>query len=301
MSKATPKPSMLFILGPTASGKSDLAIALARKMNGEIISVDSRQVYRGMDIGSGKVTKPEQKLVRHHLIDIVSPKEEYNVSHFLRHAEAAILDIRNRGKFPILCGGTNFWIEALIFGIPLPSVPPDETFREKWGAKDAPELFAYLKRLDPERAKTIDKDNKVRLLRALEIARVLGKVPPLAPGNTRTIANNVTFIGLNPPVEELSEKIKTRLKARFREGMIDEVKRLYLEGVSFERLESFGLEYRAIALFLQNKVAREKMEADLLLDSIHYAKRQRSSLRRLERKGITIEWFPNKEAALENY
>lgn len=284
-------------MGPTASGKSDLALALAQKLDGEIISVDSRQVYRGMDIGTGKVSKREQELVRHHLIDIASPKVEYNISHFLKDATQAIEDIQSRGKTAILCGGTMFWMEALVLGTSLPPVPPDPAFRERWEKRATPELFAYLKRLDPKRAKTIDPKNKVRLLRAIEIAKALGKVP--LPQDSKSKLQDFIFIGLNPSVEILNQKIRARLKARMKQGLLEEVKKLQKSGVSWERLESLGLEYRAMTLFLQGKITWEEMDKTLPYDIIHYAKRQRSSLRRLEKRGIKIQWFESTEEALK--
>lgn len=291
------KPPIIVIVGPTASGKSTLAIELAREIGAEIISADSRQVYRGMDIGTGKVTREEQRQVRHHLIDIANPKVEYNVSHFLADVTKVIADIEARGKRVIICGGTTFWIEALMLGLPLPKVVPDPVFREKWGKKDAGELYGYLKRLDSERAKTIDKANKVRLLRAIEIAKTLGSVPII----DRSVLPNLsgyTVLGLNPPVEELNKKIRERLMARMKAGMLDEAVRLNRAGLSYERMESFGLEYRALVQFLQKKITDAELYTNLPYDIIHYAKRQRSSLRRLEKQGVKIHWIKDTTEAL---
>lgn len=287
--------SIIVIVGPTAAGKSDLAVTLAERLNGEIISADSRQVYRGMDIGTGKITREEMRGIRHHLIDIANPKIEYNVSHFLRDVTAAIQDIESRGKRVIICGGSTFWIETLLFGISLPKVAPDKAFREKWGLKSKSELMGYLKRLDPERAKTVDSNNRLRILRAIEIAKALGKVPELP--HAAFDIHRFTIIGLNPPVEELNQKIRTRLKARMKAGMLEEVIKLNRSGVSFERLESFGLEYRALARHLQGKITLDEVNETLPYDIIHYAKRQRSSLRRLEKRGAVIHWIQNAEAA----
>lgn len=291
------KPPIIVIVGPTASGKSTLAIELAREIGAEIISADSRQVYRGMDIGTGKVTREEQRQVRHHFIDIANPKVEYNVSHFLADVTKAIADIEARGKRVIICGGTTFWIEALMLGLPLPKVVPDPVFREKWGKKDAGELYGYLKRLDPERAKMIDKANKVRLLRAIEIAKTLGSVP-IIDRSVLPDLSGYTVLGLNPPVEELNKKIRERLMARMKAGMIDEAVRLNRAGLSYERMESFGLEYRALVQFLQKKITDAELYTNLPYDIIHYAKRQRSSLRRLEKQGVKIHWIKDTTEAL---
>lgn len=290
-------PPIIIVTGPTSSGKSDLAVQMAQQINAEIISADSRQVYRGMDIGSGKITSREMQGIPHHLIDIQNPKVEYNVSHFLHDVTGAIQAIEGRGKRVIICGGTTFWIEALLFGITLPTVPPDKAFRAKWGLKSKSELMGYLKRLDPERAKTVDSNNRVRILRAIEIAKTLGKVPTLALSSFN--AERFFIIGLNPPVEVLNQKIRTRLKARMKAGMLDEVKKLNQSGVSYERLESFGLEYRALTKHLQGKLSLEEVNETLPYDIIHYAKRQRSSLRRLEKRGAVIHWVENSEQALK--
>lgn len=288
---------IIVIVGPTASGKSDLAVAIAKKIHGEIISADSRQVYRGMDIGTGKITREAMQGIPHHLLDIENPKIEYNISHFLQDTGKAIADIESRGKRVIICGGSTFWIEALLFGMELPRVAPDKAFRAKWGERSKDELMAYLKRLDPERAKTVDANNRLRILRAIEIAKTLGKVPPLqAPAFD---IDRFFLIGLNPPVEELNGKIRTRLKARMKSGMLEEVKKLNRSGVSYERLESFGLEYRALARHLQSKLTLEEVNETLPYDIIHYAKRQRSSLRRLEKRGAKINWVENSEQALK--
>jgi tRNA dimethylallyltransferase len=291
------KPPIIVIVGPTASGKSALAIELARHIGAEIVSTDSRQVYRGMDIGTGKVTKEEQRQARHHLIDIANPKIEYNVSHFLADAAKAIADIEARGKRVIICGGTTFWIESLMLGLPLPKVVPDPVFREKWGKKDAGELYGYLKRLDPERAKTIDKHNKVRLLRAIEIAKSLGKVPVIDRSVLPDLSGYLV-IGLNPPVEGLNRKIRERFMARMKSGMLEETMRLNRGGLSYERLESFGLEYRALVRFLQKKITDAELYAELPYEIIHYAKRQRSSLRRLEKQGVKIHWIKDSAEAI---
>ena len=291
------KPSIIVIVGPTASGKSSLAITLARELGAEIVSADSRQVYRGMDIGTGKVTKEEQRQARHHLIDIETPKNEYNISHFLKDASEAIADIEARGKRVIICGGTTFWIEALMLDLPIPKVVPDMAFREKWGKKEAGELYGYLKRLDPDRAKVIDRKNKVRLLRAIEIAKALGKVPVIDRSTLPDLSRYIV-IGLNPAVEELNKKIRERLMERMKSGMLDEAIKLNRGGLSYERMESFGLEYRALVRFLQKKITDAELYTELPYDIIHYAKRQRSSLRRLEKQGVQIHWIKDTAEAL---
>lgn len=306
----------IVIVGPTASGKSDLAISLARKYDGEIISADSRQVYRGMDIGTGKVVRdkianhPElvevvrplyknvflSEGIRHHLLDVASPKRNYNITHFVRDAKKAIADIEKRGKVPIICGGTAFWIEALLFGTQFPEVKPNPALRKKLEKLSVEELFMMLEEKDPERAGTIDAKNKVRLIRALEIIETIGKVP--APAESYKLkAISCSIIALNPPKEILHQRIEKRLEKRLREGMIEEVARLHEEGVSWKRLEGFGLEYRWCARFLQGKISRKDLEVQLPSDIRQYAKRQLTFLRRLEKMGAKIHWISDPKDA----
>ncbi|MFZ2300011.1 MAG: tRNA (adenosine(37)-N6)-dimethylallyltransferase MiaA [Candidatus Moraniibacteriota bacterium] len=288
----------IVIVGPTASGKSDLAILLARRYDGEIISADSRQVYRGMDIGSGKVTKREQRLAKHWLLDVASPKRSYNVTHFVRDAKKALADIRKRGKVPIICGGTGFWAQTLIEGTTFPAVKPDAVLRKKLDKKNTAELFRMLVKKDPARAKTIDRHNKIRLIRALEICAKLGQVPSL-PTHYKLPADNYTIIALNPNKETLKQNIEIRLKTRLGQGMVEETKHLHADGVSWKRLESFGLEYGNIALFLQKKITYETMCANIIQESLHYVTRQLTWLRRFEKMGAKIHWITDPKQALK--
>ncbi|MEK7600818.1 MAG: tRNA (adenosine(37)-N6)-dimethylallyltransferase MiaA [Patescibacteria group bacterium] len=274
---AQDKPKLIVIAGPTASGKSDLAIHLARTLNGEIISADSRQVYKGMDIGTGKVTKREQKLARHWLLNIASPMRQYTVAHFVRDATKAIRDIAKRGKVPIICGGTGFWIDALVYGTSIPNVKPDSQLRAKLQKLSAPQLFTKLQKLDPARASSIDRHNPVRLIRALEIVMKTGRP---VPQQSATMPYGVLYLCVSRNTEELQARIKKRLDARLHQGMIAEVQRLHTQGVSWKKLESFGLEYRWVARLLQKKITRTEMRTALLHDIIAYAKRQLTWWRR---------------------
>ena len=295
-------------MGPTASGKSDAAIRLAKKIGGEIISADSRQIFRGMDKGTGKVIKddtiPKEQAarnkhteyffsdgVRHYLIDMINPMEDFNVSHFKIAAEKAIEKIFAKKKIPIICGGTGFWIDTLISDIPLPEVPPNELLRSKLQSKSAEELFFLLQEKDQERALAIDPCNKVRLIRALEIINALGKVPPIQDTKYKIQNKNYDFLQLaiSVPKELLDEKIKKRLNQRFDEGMIEEIKQLHAQGVSYEWMEKIGLEYRWISRFLQGKVLEKEMREKLFYDIVHYAKRQITWLR----KNSQILWCSN--------
>jgi len=276
------------IVGPTASGKSALAIQLAKKVRGEVISADSRQVYRGMDIGTGKVTKKEMAGIPHHLLSVADPKKQYSVERYQRDARKALFDILARNKTPIICGGTGYYIDALVEGAVLPSVPPNSALRKKLEQMSAEKLFALLKKRDPSRAQTIDAKNPRRLIRALEIIEALGKVPTQKSVPLPNI--HFEWIGIDLPDEELKQKIHLRLHSRMRCGMLKEVERLHTPsvggGLSWKRMEDFGLEYRWLARYLQNKITREEMLTKLELDIWHYAKRQRTWFKRNKK----IKW-----------
>lgn len=268
---------LVVVTGPTASGKSDLAIRLARQFKGEVISADSRQVYKNLDIGSGKVTKQEMKGVPHHLLDVANPKLVFTVSQYQRLAQAKVKDIWSRGKTPIICGGTGLYIRAAVDGIVFPEVPPNLKLRKELEKKSVEELFKILKKLDKDRASNIDAKNPRRLIRAIEIATVRGKVPSLS-ASPITQDQNILFIGLSPTDETLKKNIKTRLikrlKAKGKSNLITEVKRLKKEVLSWKRLEALGLEYRYVALFLQHKFSKIEMEDLIEKESWQYAKRQ---------------------------
>lgn len=283
---------IIVILGPTSSGKSSTAIKLARKFNGEIISADSRQVYRGMDLGTGKVSKKEQNLAPHHMLDIVNPNTNYNSAKFKKQAEKNISDILKIKKLPIICGGTGFWIKSIVDNITFPEVKPDWKLRKRLEKHSAEKLFAMLKKLDKTRAKTIDQYNKVRLIRAIEICKSLGKVPLVKKKELRRKKYDFFQIGIDISKEELHKRIKIRLEKRLKQGMIREVKNLHEKNnVSWRRLESFGLEYYWIALYLQKKISRQELKEKLFQDSKNYAKRQMTWFKKDER----IAWLGSYE------
>lgn len=291
------KSKIIVILGPTSSGKSSIAIKLARKFNGEIISADSRQIYHGMDVGTGKVTKEEQALARHHMLDVVSPKTNFSAAQFKKKAEKIIADILKRGKLPIICGGTGFWIKALVDDVAYPEVKPDWKLREKLAKKSTEKLFAMLQKLDPVRAKNIDAKNPVRLIRAIEICKTLGYVP-----NTKYQILNTKYhflqIGISLPKEKLHQNIEKRLKQRFDEGMIEEVERLHREQkISWKKIESFGLGYLWIAKFLQKQLPREELFDKVYFSEKNYAKRQMTWFSKDER----IIWLPACRGGRKNY
>ena len=296
----------LTILGPTATGKSDLAVFLAEKLNGEIISADSRQVYRGMDIGTGKITVEEMRGIPHHLIDVIDPGEAFSVVEYVRLAKIVMADIVSRGKLPIICGGTGFYIQALVDDVVLPEVSANEKLRAELAEKSTEELLKILEKLDPRRFATVDKVNKRRVIRAIEIASELGFVPPIT-GTRGTMADmqsksigtnlsNTIQIGLTLTPAELRERIDTRLLGRIESGMVDEVRGLHDRGLSWARLEEFGLEYRYLALHLQGKMTLEEMIEKLKIEIWRYAKRQMTWFKKDEE----IPWF-RPEQVIQNF
>jgi len=293
------KTKLIVILGPTAVGKSDAAVEIAKKFNAEIISADSRQVYTGLDIGTGKITEREKKGIPHHLIDVTEPDTRFTAQEWKVQAEKAIADITSRGKLPIICGGTGFYITSLIDDLVFPDVPVDTEEQKKLELKPVEELFDMLKTLDPERAKTIDMKNKRRLARAIMIAQTLGSVPKLTSSKgTDGGTYNVLQIGLDLPDTDLRARIKERLVRRIEapnaEGinMIQEAEQLHSpkphgRGLPFERMEELGLEYRYLAEYLQMKIDKIKLIEILNAKIWQYAKRQKTWWK----KDTRIKWF----------
>lgn len=277
---------VIVILGQTATGKSNLAVKIAlrlrsgqaQKIGAEIISADSRQVYKGLDIGTGKITSKEMKKVPHHLLDVANPKHKFTVAEYKKMAEKEIKEIISRGKTPIICGGTGFYIDAITKGIIFPEVPPNNKLRKKLYLKSAIALFEYLKKLDPERAKNIDSKNKVRLVRAIEIAKALGRIPKIIEVKPRY---KFIKIGLYLPLDKLKKKVEKRVKRMFKDGLLNEIKKLKKparlggSGVSDKRLKELGFEYFNPTY---EKVIRETLK---------YAKRQMTWFKRDKE----IKWF----------
>jgi len=284
-----PKQKLVVILGPTASGKTDLSIRLAKKFNGEIISADSRQVYKGMNIGTGKITKKEMKGIPHYLLDVASPSKKFSVAQYQKLALKNIDKVSKKSKIPFLVGGSPFYIYSVLEAWTFPKLNPDWNLRKKLEKKSCEELFKTLKKIDLKRSKNIDKKNKRRLVRAIEIAKKLGKVPLLK----KEIRFDSLIIGIKKPKQEIKELIEKRLYKRLKHGMIEEVRALREQGVSWKRLENFGLEYKWIALYLQKKIDHVGMVHLLQKDIEHFAKRQMTWFK----KDKNIKWIENYEKA----
>lgn len=284
---------VIVVVGPTASGKSDLGIKIARKYNGEIISADSRQVYRGMDVGTGKVTKKEQKTVKHHLLDVADPKKQFTVSDFKRLGEKAIKDIAAGGKVPIVVGGTGFYIDILLGRMAVAQVPPNKKLRAQFDKLTAEELFEKLRKLDPQRAKMIDRHNKRRLVRALEIVLTTKKSSLSTLHKIPDAKYNILWLGLKP--KNIEKKIGVRLEQRLKQGMVKEVRELLRRGVGHKKLQNFGLEYKWLSFYIQGKLPYQEMKENLSRDIVKYSKRQMTWFKRNKE----IRWTTNKKAAYQ--
>ena len=280
----------IVILGPTASGKSALAVKIAKKINGEIISADSRQVYKGLNIGTGKITKKEMGGIPHYCLDIVSPKKIFTVADFKKCADEAIEKIFARNKTPIIVGGTGLYIQAIVDNIVLPEVKPDWKLRKELEKKTTEEMFAMLKKLDSERAKKIDRKNPRRLIRAIEIAKELGKIPNLA---VKPPSWEFLQVGIKLPDEILKKNIEKRIKKMLKNGLIAETKKLKNSGLSWKRIYEFGFEYKYPAMFLQNKISKDDMLSKMLIENWQYAKRQMTWFKRDKR----IKWISKEKQA----
>lgn len=302
--KQTKKTKIIVIVGQTSSGKSDLAVRLAKKFsakgglgsgwNGaEIISADSRQVYKGLNIGTGKITKKEMRGIPHHLLSITNPRNIYTAGKFKTDAEKVIRSIAQKRKVPIIAGGTGFYIDALVGTVSLPEVEPDPQLRKKLEKKTTEALFKKLKKLDSVRARSIDQYNRPRLIRAIEIVTAIGKVP--LQKYSSILEYDVLKIGIVVPDEKLKKKIKKRLAVRIKQGMVAEVRRLHNPptggGLSWKRMESLGLEYRYLSRYIRGAITKDEMFEQLNREIWHYAKRQK----RWFKRDKNIRWFTSSE------
>jgi len=294
------KPKVVVILGPTSSGKTELGVKLANDFNGEIISADSRQVYIGMDIGTGKDLAEYNlgnKKIAYHLIDVVSPKIKFNLARYQRLALKAINNVLKRNKLPIVVGGTGLYIQALTDNYRLSSFKSQAKKREELEKMGAEKLFKLLEKAKPEFAQRLnnsEKNNARRLSRYLEIissGQELGSI-------NKEPRFSFLVLGIDIDDDKMRSKIKKRLKKRLEEEqMVLEVKRLRSEGVSFKRLISFGLEYRFISYFLQNKIDYSELEKQLETAIYRFAKKQKTWFKRFEKQGTNIVWIKNEKQA----
>ena len=308
----TQSPKRIAVIGPTSSGKSAIAIDLAHHFaarfrgGAAVIGADSRQVYRFMDIGSGKepgtlVTDPSLPPhlrtyydcagVRHYMIDIVAPRTPYGAGQFITRGQRILRALDDSDTLPIICGGTHFWVQTLLENTPLPPVAPNTALRRRLAHTSAAALMAHLRRMDPARARALntpsERTNRRRLIRAIEIATARGSVPHITPAPPRT--DTTLLLAVIPEQDVLRQRIATRLRARLRDGMLDEVQTLHtVHRVPWTRLEAFGLEYRWCARYLRGQCTMTQMRANLERDILRFAKRQLLWIRRWERAGAHI-------------
>jgi len=324
LSTPAKRPKIIVILGPTASGKSELAVKLAQKFNGEIISADSRQVYKGLNIGSGKVPNELANLSRinlvnpsrifatlakdsrdnisdsfakqyiykgipHHLLDVASPKRTFTIAQYQKLAKKALQKILKKGKIPIICGGTGFYIDALIYDYRFPEVAPQPKLRKQLEKKSAEELFKQLKKLDPERAANIDPYNKRRLIRAIETTKTLGKIP----GIKKALRYNFLKIGISIPKERLKNRIFRRVDKMVKLGFINETKKL-LKKYSADLPAFDAIGYREIIDYLQGKISLPRVVPLIKKNTWQYTKRQMTWFKRDKE----IIWVKNYQEAV---
>ena len=278
---------IVVIVGATASGKTGLSIKLAKAFDGEVISADSRQVYKQMDIGTAKITKKEMADIPHYLLDVASPKKKFTVAQYRKLGLKALNNIFKKDKLPIVCGGTGFYIQALVDGIVMPEVKPDWKLRKGLEQKTIGELYLMLKKLDPKRAENIDKNNPRRLIRAIEISLTIKKPIPAIKANP--LPYPVLFLGVQKDPEKLKKDIEKRFYLWLKQGFLNEIKKLRKAGLSWKRIEEFGMHYRAFALYLQNKITYEEAEEQSLKELWQYTKRQATWFKRDQR----IVWVKN--------
>ena len=285
------------VTGPTATGKTAFAVRLAAALDGEIISADSRQVYRGLDIGSGKdiseYTLQSGRRIPVHLIDIVDPDYPYNLAEFMRDCHTAIAAIHDRGRMPIICGGTALYLDSVLRSYTLQGGAPDPEKRRAKRELPTEELRRLLAEREPgSEILKREPDNRIRLIRRLEQLEENPESSLLDSANKLHPEYEFLVLGTLRTRSELHRRIEQRLDARLADGMLDEAVRLHEQGVSWERLEFFGLEYRYMALHLQGKLSFQEMRDQLLIKIRQFAKRQDSWFRNMERNGIPIYWFP---------
>jgi tRNA dimethylallyltransferase len=282
---------LIVIVGTTASGKSELGIRLARRLGGEVVSADSRQVYRGLDIGSGKVTPEERQSVPHHLLDVADVRQRFTVAEYQRLAFAAIDDIWARGKQPLLVGGSGLYVRAVVDNPAYPNVPPRLELRAELERTPLPQLVAQLEEVDPVTAGRIDRRNARRVVRALEVSLASGRPfsaqLDYAPSRVKALQ-----LGLTWPREELRRRIRERLQARLGGGMVDETRDLLAAGVPPERLLELGLEYRFLTRCLLGELSYTDMARALENAIVQFAKRQMTWFARDPR----IEWLEPERA-----
>ncbi|MCK4781710.1 tRNA (adenosine(37)-N6)-dimethylallyltransferase MiaA [Candidatus Parcubacteria bacterium] len=282
---------LIVILGPTASGKTELAIKLAKKFSGEIVSADSRQIYKRMDIGTGKATKKQMKIVPHHLIDIVNPDQEFNVTIYKKMAVKAIKDIQKKGKIPFLVGGTGLYIKAVVDNIEFLKIKPQKKLRKELENKTTEQLFKIYKKLDLRGAKLIDKQNKRRLIRAIEVCKATKK-PFWEQRKKGNPLFDVLQIGIKIEKEKLKNKIENRIGKMFKQGLEKEVKNLS-EKYGWKTWSMQTIGYQEWKPYFNKKITKKELQQIIALHTRQFAKRQMTWFKSDSR----INWIKNEKQA----
>ena len=296
--------NFIVITGPTATGKTKVAVDIAYQYNGEIISADSRQIYKGMDIGTGKDLDEyivNNKQIPYHLIDILDPNENYSVYQFQRDFLSSYNSIKERDNLPILCGGTGLYIESILLKYRLQNAPgPNQNLRQSLQEKSTEELLELFQNISPEKYKNPSKkDTKNRIIRSIEIE--LNKTTDEPDIFTNQDINNFLVIGIKQERQDNRDLIKKRLIERIEKGLIEEVEGLIDNGLDISRLDYFGLEYKFVGLYLKNELTKEDLIEKLHIAICQFAKRQMSWFRRMEKRGISIQWVsPNDKDTINN-
>jgi tRNA dimethylallyltransferase len=288
--------NLIVILGPTASGKTHLASKLAYDLQGEIISADSRQVYKNMDIGTGKDLNQyiiNGRRIPYHLIDIVAPENEFNLFEFQHKFYKIFSELIEKKILPVLVGGTGLYLESVLTGYNMPYAPMNQELRKDLYRKSKDELQKMLLALKPQLHNKTDLEDSERLIRAIEIERVRS-----TKDQTQKPDINAVVFGIRWERSMLRQRITVRLKERLEQGMIEEVMKLHTAGLTWTKLESFGLEYRFISQYLQRKITFDEMTNKLNTAIHQFAKRQETWFRRMEKKGIVINWLQSNDYSL---
>ncbi len=286
---------VITLLGPTAAGKTQLAALVAAELTGEVVSADSRQVYRGMTIGTGKDLEDycvNGQHIPHHLIDIVDPGYEYNLFEYQRDCRIAIRSIRSRNALPILCGGSGMYVSAMLQDFELAEIPPNPERHETLKQQSDEQLIALLATLKTSH-NVSDTSDRQRLIRAIEIAES-GIAPP------ERFPLESTTVGIQWEREILRARITKRLKSRLKHGLIEEVQGLLDQGLTPDQLRFYGLEYRFVTDFLTGSIPRDKLLEQLMIAIHQFAKRQETWFRRMQKKGVEIHWIPGGNRVEEN-
>ncbi|MDI1355004.1 MAG: tRNA (adenosine(37)-N6)-dimethylallyltransferase MiaA [bacterium] len=280
------------VLGPTASGKTALACGVAFHLDGEVISADSRQVYKHLDLGTGKDLQEyviDGKIIPHHLIDVAEPGDQFYLHQFIAELEKSYRDITARKKLPIICGGSGLYLDALHKDFSLTAIKENETLRATLKHLEKQELLKKLEGYPKELTQQVDRSSSKRLLRGIEIAEHLQNFPNKVQHVTP--AYKPYYLGINTDAEERKKKITQRLKKRMEEGLVKEVNHLLTMGISHERLQHLGLEYKFVSLYLLHKITRVELFDQLQIAIFQFAKRQMTWFRKMEKEGIEIHWL----------